>query len=79
MKMMEREMRIMNMCLNLTRVIKNENIIMSSFKSSRDIQKKRVGQTAVSVNQSSSVIFAYMHENNGADELRNCAANPRRL
>ena len=28
---------------------------MSSFKSSRDIQKKRVGQTAVSDNQSSSV------------------------
>ena len=32
----------------------NKNIIMSSFKSSRDIQKK-VGQTAVSDNQSSSV------------------------
>ena len=35
----------------------NENIIMSSFKSSRDIQKKEggVGKTAVSDNQSSSV------------------------
>ena len=33
----------------------NKNIIMSSFKSSRDIQRKRVGQTAVSDNQSSSV------------------------
>ena len=28
---------------------------MSSFKSSRDIQNRRVGQTAVSDNQSSSV------------------------
>ena len=33
----------------------NKNIIMSSFKSSRDIQKKEGGQTAVSDNQSSSV------------------------
>ena len=33
----------------------NKNIIMSSFKSSGDIQRKRVGQTAVSDNQSSSV------------------------
>ena len=33
----------------------NKNIIMSSFKSSEDIQRKRVGQTAVSDNQSSSV------------------------
>ena len=33
-----------------------KNIVMSSFKSSGDIQKKkRVGQTAVSDNQSSSV------------------------
>ena len=36
-------------------VTTNKNIIMSSFKSSRDIQRKRVGQTAVSDNQSSSV------------------------
>ena len=34
-------------------VTKNKNIIMSSFKSSGE--KKRVGQTAVSDNQSSSV------------------------
>ena len=33
----------------------NRNIIMCSFKSSGDIQRKRVGQTAVSDNQSSSV------------------------
>ena len=33
----------------------NKNIIMSSFKSSGDIQRKRMGQTAVSDNQSSSV------------------------
>ena len=33
----------------------NKNIIMSSFKSSGDIQRKWVGQTAVSDNQSSSV------------------------
>ena len=32
-----------------------KTIIMSSFKSSGDIQRKRVGQTAVSDNQSSSV------------------------
>ena len=36
-------------------VTPNKNIIMSSFKSSGDIQRKRVGQTAVSDNQSSSV------------------------
>ena len=37
-------------------VTTNKNIIMSSFKSSRDIQKKEGGgQTAVSDNQSSSV------------------------
>ena len=33
----------------------NKNIIMSSFKSSGDIQRKRMGQTAVSDNQASSV------------------------
>ena len=33
----------------------NKNIIKSSSKSSGDIQRKRVGQTAVSDNQSSSV------------------------
>ena len=32
----------------------NKNIIMSFFKSSGDIQRKRVGQTAFSDNQSSS-------------------------
>ena len=36
-------------------VTTNKNIIMSSFKSSGDIQRKWVGQTAVSDNQSSSV------------------------
>ena len=36
-------------------VTTNKNIIMSFFKSSRDIQKKWVGQTVVSDNQSSSV------------------------
>ena len=36
-------------------VTTNKNIIMSSFKSSGDIQRKRVGQTAVSDKQSSSV------------------------
>ena len=36
-------------------VTKNKNIIMNSFKSSGDIQRKRVGQTAVSDNLSSSV------------------------
>ena len=33
----------------------NKHIVMSSFKSSGDIQKKEVGQTAVSDNQCSSV------------------------
>ena len=33
----------------------NKNIIMSSFKSCGDIKRKRVDQTAVSDNQSSSV------------------------
>ena len=41
--------------LKFYKVYMNKNIIMSSFKSSRDIQRKRVGQTAVSDNQSSSV------------------------
>ena len=36
-------------------VTTNKNIIMSSFKSSRYIQKKEGGPTAVSDNQSSSV------------------------
>ena len=36
-------------------VTTNKNIIMSSFKSSKDIQKKEGGQTAVSDYQSSSV------------------------
>ena len=36
-------------------VTKNKNTIISSFKSSGNIKKKRVGQTAVSKNQSSSV------------------------
>ena len=36
-------------------VTTNKNIIMSSFKSSGDFKRKRVGQTAVSDNQSSSV------------------------
>ena len=36
-------------------VTTNKNIIMSSFKSSGDIQKKEVGYTAVSDNQSSLV------------------------
>ena len=36
-------------------VTTNKNIIMYAFKSSGDIQKKKVGQTAVSGNQSSSV------------------------
>ena len=38
-----------------TAAVTNKNIIMSSFKSSGDIQRKSVGQTAVSDNQSSSV------------------------
>ena len=36
-------------------VTTNKNIIMSCFKSSRTFKIKRVGQTAVSDNQSSSV------------------------
>ena len=36
-------------------VTTNKNIIISSFKNSGDIQRKSVGQTAVSDNQSSSV------------------------
>ena len=36
-------------------VTTNKNIIVCSFKSSGDIQKKEGGQTAVSDNQSSSV------------------------
>ena len=35
--------------------VTTKNIIKSSFKSCGDIQRKRVGQTAVSDNQSSSV------------------------
>ena len=48
----------------------NKNIIMSSFKSSRDIQRKRVGQTAVSDNQSSSVTL-----NELAKKARNIYCN----
>ena len=42
-------------CTTPAAVTTNKNVIVSSFKSSGDIQKKRVGQTAVSDNQSSSV------------------------
>ena len=42
-------------CTTPAAVPTNKNIIMCSFKSSGDIQKKAVGQTAVLDNQSSSV------------------------
>ena len=48
-----------------SKFLSNKNIIMSSFKSSGDIQKKK-GQTAVSDNQSSSVTL---------NELTNLARN----
>ena len=41
--------------LHTIQLYQTKNIIKSSFKSSGDIQRKRVGQTAVSDNQSSSV------------------------
>ena len=46
------------------------NIIISSFKSNENIQRKRVGQTAVSDNQSSSVTL-----NKLANEARKTNCN----